>query len=235
MIGALLKGLGGVGAGIARGGAQGLGGIGKSFWNGGLAKRMLIGGVSGGVLGAGYSAFDTQAATPERFWSDVARGAVGGMGLGVVAGTIPSLAKMGAARFLGTTSRELGNLGRREIMSRGLSGIGNTFRQVGSTAWNLGNQVRKYPGVFLAGGAVAAGAYAVSNTVAPAVNDVRNTMTRSRLEASYNKNAALFEDYEQSGNVGIVPSPLGQRVSTADFMNSTNGLVQGLSRGRHGS
>lgn len=192
---------------------RGTTGVGGAWLRAGLGGRVAIGAGVGAVAGAGYGAFAGEGLTPEQRFRKIIGGATAGAGWGAAGAFVPAIAR--------ATGRAAGKAAVEAPFFLAKKG------------WALGNMAMKYPGYAVGGAAVAAGAYATYDMVQPA--DIASQMSSSRrmarLQKTYNTNALQYAEMQQ---FGVAPSPVGRVGVSHDFMNSTQGLVQGMHRGRHG-
>lgn len=177
-----------------------------NYWSkSSLGKRLAVGAGIGAIGGAGYGAISGGDLTAEARIKNIIRGLSSGVALGLAAPAIPSL-----------------------LRNAGFAAAKAPW-DLARTGWTLGRTMLKYPGYTLGAATVGIGAYGMYTTGVPIVEQVGQAHQVARAQVSYSQNAAQYEEMQQ---LGVVSSPVSNAHS--NLMNSTQGLVQGLSRSRHG-
>lgn len=180
---------------------------GGAWLKAGLGGRLAIGAGVGALGGLGYGALSGDDLTAEARISSMIKGLSSGVALGLAAPAVPA-----ALRGMGVTALK-------------------APWDLAKSGWSLGRVALRYPGYAAGLAAIGVGAHAMYGSGAPIAEQVERSNQTARLQVSYSQNAAQYEEMQQ---FGIAPSPLAQVGAHANFMNSTQGLVQGLARGRHG-
>ena len=205
------------------------GGLGKAAFTGGFAARASIGAGVGGIAGIARA---TDYENPNVALGGIIRAA----GVGAVAGGAIGLNKS-IGRMLAPAGKAAWTHTPTSLLAKNMIGTspafaGNLLRSAGSlasSAVQLAGAAIKHP--FAVAGIAGAGFLGYSQL------ESAQQGFNSMVKVNYNQQALAAETMRESGVVpmgtlGTAPQMMGPMQRS--FQNSTDGLVQGLNRGRHG-
>jgi hypothetical protein len=232
-----------VGKGATKFGVKGAWGVSKSIAQSGGVERALAGGVLGGALGGVGSFVSSDAASIEGRLRDTFSGAMTGIGIGAGAAVALPLGaraiKAGAQSVAASVAMPFALAGVKGPFGAMVFAPKYAYGMLKNSSSSIGAGVKgilgnKYTPAVGAAALMGGGAYSVYNLASPTISDMRSSAIQSDLNVSFNKNAQTIMDMEENGTGSLSQSPLSRRGGYEDLAGSTQGLVQGLHRTRHG-
>lgn len=230
-------------------GKRGTSALGMAVGAGGFAGRMALGTTLGrtalgGVLGGAYGAITDDSWNINSRFDAAVKGMVGGAAIGLGASVAWKTAKYADNLALKAVKNPMGVAAGVEGLSKGAIGMGPTLGRAGMNVARGGlgmagsaiNFAARHP-LALAGMAGlaygAGGAIDMVNDSLYGTSVLQDNPYTDLTETQMN--LAMKEEVQaaNSMSMGQVSPMGGVRPARASLMASTNGLVQGLHRGRH--
>lgn len=237
--------------GLGKLGFRGVTSVGGAAFRGGIATKAGIGasvGAIGGMVDAAN--YDSQTMKANAIARGALMGAIGGAAAGVALGYGPGLAKRGyaatAGRYSEAASAMMSSRYGQHLgpIARPMAGARQALVQMGADVRmgiadskgveGIANFVWRHPGTVAGAGT---GMYAAGSWLNEGSPFESATMSGATVNINYREQdraaATLMEsNVAPMGMAGSFPQMMGPMQRA--FQDSTNGLVGGLHRGRHG-